>query len=1479
LPSAQDSSRPPRLPLTILHLTDLHFADGTKRFPSSHYWNTPEWPAFDEPAYNQRGLLESILSDLESHGWTPDLVIVSGDLLDRGQKSGVALATDFLVRLSKKLSLGRDRFVLVPGNHDELRDAQTADERYAHFSSIWRGFYAEARPWVYGRPAHEQVELFDLREQLGVQLIGFNSCEGHDRGLYAGGAVGHHQRQRAEELLRVSGTAPFRIAVMHHHLANPTGIRKDMSVMEGAPEIRKWLKKHQFQLAVHGHQHVDWHDEDSTGDWILSVVAGASAGVGQYGRQHWNLDIGYQIILLEEEQGGWRIRRSYDAQERSFVAAAAAERERLRFGPWHLQAQAQKRVRVPRSGSQPALPSDAISIAPPPQYEILSPLGKGSMGWAYKVRYRSLDQVRVMKVLIEQQASAAAAQYFNNESEALSALEHGGFVKIHANEKTSTYRYTILEYAEGKNLRAILDERKQLPLETALLVVRQLVEAIKHAHEQGIIHCNLNPVNIVVDVEKGWRVRVVDLGAAHFLEPRKGLAPAQHLRAPGTLGYTAPELEDLRRNPTVRSDLYSIGVIFYEALVGSRPEGGAQRLRQALPERYSRVCELVEKLLEAAPERRPTSASQVLEVLKDVEASITKPEGRSSLPTRAAPPAAPDSAEPQGSGKPRQPRRGSISRTNISVLEVELSRLVQQHHLPEHFRQRPSPSPVEYASFFKFVVHEPRPLASKGQTTLLERTAAMLEEFSQSFPLSIDGAAGTGKTAFLAALYWYLRERRERSPEGAPIPLYIDLASYDTRSYEGPPSTHFEQARAALQEDLSPYITLAGRQQRFIILVDHFDAHGRFRKNLGQIALAQCPVGQHLSLLVGHRIERQEDSYTRLASLLSFKGVSTRKGDFEEVVRQYAQAHGPVSQDMVERVTQQIQDFKLEELDCRMLWILLSSTRYSRAPRNLSELLGRECTSYLKKQGALSEGFIGLQRPAELAFRYEVLRETIAPEELGADLVSWHLLHESHQTARYFLVAVHIVGTLLEAARGGQLPAGTHQILSYIYPWMITRFCRELITALDKNLYLLVDAAEAIFDHTPVSKHAIMYFLLGRVDNRDSRTKASKLLKKQRQVLAASELEPNIKKLLERTIEISLIILNPKGEQGSQSPKAEDPRWQASQRYIKALIQDPEADLLNRGFLIEYYGDVPFIPTKEPVYHDELAPCPRTFEKHYEHLEGAIARKENYPPLFELELYSLCSLAFHRYEAGCLEEPDRQRILHLVTKILSSPRELQLEFLCPELMVYLQMIEKTFERRVFSSGAVIEDLYALKAELRQGWGEQNGGERVESVAEHMYGAFLLAWVYLPESTDYSKDKILRMLLLHEVSEAFTGDKLPSNKTENDRADAKQWIEYLSMLGTHKALPGLASLKKNWSDFAERRGLDGRIAKDFDSLELLVQLLIYAKRHQRPIVDYEKWRRKITSDVKTMQGRRVLEIITRHFDGEYAPLNKERPPGS
>nr|WP_240808217.1 metallophosphoesterase [Polyangium spumosum] len=318
--------------LCVLHISDLHFCAAEAR---GHYWNTEATELAVAP-HNRRGLVGSLLYDLRHEGLAPDLVVVSGDLLDRGSETGVEPVVTFLRALAEGLGLPVTRIVIAPGNHDVLRDGDPAS-RYALYDRIRGGVYGDARPpFVEGTPPHQRVD-HHVFEELGVEVVAFNSCEELEASARKDhGSVGVGQRDHADGMLRRTREKNlFRIAVVHHHLESPVGIgRTDYSVMTDAGGMRRWLARERFHLALHGHQHVDWHDVRELDGWFLAIAAAASAGVAEYGRKEWALPIAYQILVVEGPTRGRRIRREYDPQTMEWADAGRGEdTQALRFGP------------------------------------------------------------------------------------------------------------------------------------------------------------------------------------------------------------------------------------------------------------------------------------------------------------------------------------------------------------------------------------------------------------------------------------------------------------------------------------------------------------------------------------------------------------------------------------------------------------------------------------------------------------------------------------------------------------------------------------------------------------------------------------------------------------------------------------------------------------------------------------------------------------------------------------------------------------------------------------------------------------------------------------------------------------------------------------------------------------------------------------------------------------------------------------------
>ena len=244
------------------------------------------------------------------------------------------MALSFLENLVNLFKLPRSRIVLVPGNHDVQRGVADG-EKYRLFGEIWNAFYkTERRVFDPAEPAQQQVQQY-LFEELGIELIGFNSCEALDSGQEHG-SIGVGQRDYADTLLRSTASRGLlRIGVMHHHLEKPPGVesrvRSDYSEIYDAPLVRQWMVVRHFRIVLHGHQHLAWEQavKPDGANALLAVVAGGSAGVAKYGRDPWRLPLYYQVIRIDSETTGRVIRRRY--KERDFEWVFDSENN-LHFG-------------------------------------------------------------------------------------------------------------------------------------------------------------------------------------------------------------------------------------------------------------------------------------------------------------------------------------------------------------------------------------------------------------------------------------------------------------------------------------------------------------------------------------------------------------------------------------------------------------------------------------------------------------------------------------------------------------------------------------------------------------------------------------------------------------------------------------------------------------------------------------------------------------------------------------------------------------------------------------------------------------------------------------------------------------------------------------------------------------------------------------------------------------------------------------------
>jgi hypothetical protein len=234
-------------------------------------------------------------------------------------------------------------------------------------------------------------------------------------------------------------------------------------------------------------------------------------------------------------------------------------------------------------------------------------IGAGGMGTVYRARSARGEQpalaVKFLSPALAAEPDLVAR--FRREIALLEALDHPAIVKVRAHGESQGVPWFAMDLVEGPTLALRLG-KGPLGLDEARAIFERLLGALEHAHDRGIVHRDLKPANVLLASEGA---RLADFGIAHF-DLDAASRKTQLTRTSAVLGtypYMSPEQRAGRRVET-RSDLYSVGVMLYEALAGERPEGAFAPLRRRRPEVPRTVDRLVVQLLQPDPARRLASA-------------------------------------------------------------------------------------------------------------------------------------------------------------------------------------------------------------------------------------------------------------------------------------------------------------------------------------------------------------------------------------------------------------------------------------------------------------------------------------------------------------------------------------------------------------------------------------------------------------------------------------------------------------------------------------------------------------------------------------------------------------------------------------------------------------------------------------------------------------------------------------------------------
>lgn len=688
------------------------------------------------------------------------------------------------------------------------------------------------------------------------------------------------------------------------------------------------------------------------------------------------------------------------------------------------------------------------------------------------------------------------------------------------------------------------------------------------------------------------------------------------------------------------------------------------------------------------------------------------------------------------------------------------------------------------------------------------------------FPLTVQGFVGCGKTWLLKTIYLRLKEI---AGEYNLMPIFIDLKEDKGSANEiveqacmGIKNIDYRQVLAiidGIDEQQANSITLtkdllraldkhiAGNKKLISVGIDK--DHARYSNTpLAAIVRLGLPDPQ-ITVLMTH-IDWDNDSakyfLKKRMGIAGVVGVS-----FEDVVKA-------------------IDILRLPQIDLFTLDLIIPHTTsiLSKTIVNLPTLL----EMHIKNQYNLTQEQLNKLASDLYAALKNQTTETLQHSELAS----------YHSMMRDYLVAKHVFNAFAQSR-----DQSDELIIRDVFTHEINGFCKDLFSLNDLATTNFLNAVERNVDAMNLAVLPNVCYLLGRVsEKRGVKRCRSLLINLQKRIRKDSQAEllTHEKKLfIERSIYISL---------------AKTKSTKYSNTYIKKLLKNKEWNNVNRGFHLEYYGDMPYSFTKDNLTAlDDLSyQFPKTHDILSRNIRSALSKGEKHP-LYDIEMFTLISLALSRMCQGCLREEDG---LHLEIAVLAKKTkeyfgggvyEDFLTFACEHLPLGNQ----------FTPLTPLLSLYKLKSTVRTGFLQRFGVDgkcenkefdasyRLESVAEHTVGCIWLARTLLPDKGElkiyeietpgfpdiefraYNKETIIRMLEVHDWGEWRRGDKTPREKGEP--VQHEEWGEARQIFST-RGIGGCycSDLVDDYLRCEKETTDNAEIAKAIDKLEPLCQLLIY-----------------------------------------------------
>ncbi len=311
-----------------------------------------------------------------------------------------------------------------------------------------------------------------------------------------------------------------------------------------------------------------------------------------------------------------------------------------------------------------------------PQYEIEALVGRGGMGAVYRGRQKALDRPVAIKILPPEvdDEDASYTLRFKNEAKIMAKLDHPAIVPVYDFGETGEGQlYFVMSFINGTDVHQMIQQQGRLPPEHALAITAHVCDALKYAHDHGVVHRDIKPSNVLINME--GQVKVADFGLAKVDDPSQSSGLTKTGLAMGTPDYVAPETLTLGMTVDGRADLYAVGVMLYQMLTGNVPRGAFKPASVMIPGIDPRFDLIATKAMQHDRDERYQTAA---EIRRDLDVILTTPMVQHGGKASAAIPKQSLAQKPVAKG-PQKPMGKSA---NVPVRQEAAAAAAPNHQSP-----------------------------------------------------------------------------------------------------------------------------------------------------------------------------------------------------------------------------------------------------------------------------------------------------------------------------------------------------------------------------------------------------------------------------------------------------------------------------------------------------------------------------------------------------------------------------------------------------------------------------------------------------------------------------------------------------------------------------------------------------------------------------------------------------------------------------